>query len=90
VVRPGQLAYLEVGRGELVLSAADPTRVLRGGEPFTEPVLMRWYFAVRSRGELDRAYRRWESGDRGSAGSAPRWPASWPSRPFWARPTQPG
>lgn len=63
VVRPGQLAYLGVGRGELVLSAADPTRVLLGGEPFAEPVLMWWYLVVRSRGELDRAYRQWESGD---------------------------
>jgi redox-sensitive bicupin YhaK (pirin superfamily) len=63
VVRPGQLAYLGVGRDELVLSAADPARVLLlGGVPFPEPVLMWWNFVVRSRDELDRAYRQWESG----------------------------
>jgi quercetin 2,3-dioxygenase len=63
VVRPGQLAYLGAGRGELVLSAAEPARVLLlGGEPFSEPVLMWWNFVVRSRDELDRAYRQWESG----------------------------
>jgi quercetin 2,3-dioxygenase len=63
VVRPGQLAYLGAGRGELVLSAAEPARVLLlGGEPFGEPVLMWWNFVVRSRDELDSAYRQWESG----------------------------
>jgi redox-sensitive bicupin YhaK (pirin superfamily) len=62
VVRPGQLAYLGTRRGELVLSAADPTRVLLlGGEPFAEPILMWWNFVVRSRDELDSAYRQWES-----------------------------
>ena len=63
VVRPGQLAYLGAGRGEVVLSAAMPARVLLlGGEPFGEPVLMWWNFVVRSRDELDSAYRQWESG----------------------------
>ena len=63
VVRPGQLAYLGAGRAELVLSAAEPARVLLlGGEPFSEPVLMWWNFVVRSRDELDSAYRQWESG----------------------------
>jgi quercetin 2,3-dioxygenase len=63
VVRPGQLAYLGAGRAELVLSAAEPARVLLlGGEPFSEPVLMWWNFVARSRDELDSAYRQWESG----------------------------
>ena len=64
VVRPWALAYLGVGRGELVLSAAERARVLLlGGEPFGEPVLMWWNFVVRSRDELDAAYRQWEEGD---------------------------
>jgi quercetin 2,3-dioxygenase len=63
VVRPGQLAYLGLGRDQVVLSAADPTRVLLlGGEPLPEPVLMWWNFVVRGREELDSAYRQWESG----------------------------
>jgi quercetin 2,3-dioxygenase len=85
VVRPGQLAYLGVGRDQLVLSAADPTRVLLlGGEPFPEPVLMWWNFVVRRRDELDSAYRHWESGDPrfGRLTSPlPRIPAP---QPFWA------
>jgi quercetin 2,3-dioxygenase len=64
VVRPGQLAYLGVGRAELVLSAADPAQVLLlGGEPFAEPVLMWWNFVVRDRDELDSAYRQWQADD---------------------------
>jgi redox-sensitive bicupin YhaK (pirin superfamily) len=64
VVQPGQLAYLGQGRAEMVLSAAEPTRVLLlGGEPFGEPIRMWWNFVVRTRDELDAAYRQWESGD---------------------------
>ena len=90
VVRPGQLAYLGVGRGELVLSAADPTRVLLGGEPFAEPVLMWWYLVVRSRGELDRAYRQWESGDPRFGRLRSPLARILTSATVWARPTQPG
>jgi redox-sensitive bicupin YhaK (pirin superfamily) len=64
VVRPGELAYLGQGRDEVALSAAEPTRLLLlGGEPFAEPVLMWWNFVVRSRDELDRAYRQWQAGE---------------------------
>jgi redox-sensitive bicupin YhaK (pirin superfamily) len=64
VVEPGQLAYLGQGRDQVVLSAAGPTRLLLlGGEPFPEPVLMWWNFVVRSRDELDRAYRQWQADD---------------------------
>jgi quercetin 2,3-dioxygenase len=88
VVRPGQLAYLGIGRGELALSAGDPARVLLlGGEPFGEPILMWWNFVARSRAELEAAYRQWESGDprfgrlRSPLARIPAPP------PFWARPT---
>jgi redox-sensitive bicupin YhaK (pirin superfamily) len=64
VVQPGQLAYLGQGRAEVVLSAAEPTRLLLlGGEPFPEPIRMWWNFVVRTRDELDAAYRQWESRD---------------------------
>ena len=86
--RPGQLAYLGIGRGELALSAGDPARVLLlGGEPFGEPILMWWNFVARSRAELEAAYRQWESGDprfgrlRSPLARIPAPP------PFWARPT---
>jgi redox-sensitive bicupin YhaK (pirin superfamily) len=88
VVRPGELAYLGQGRDQVTLAAAGPTRVLLlGGEPFAEPVLMWWNFVVRSRDELDRAYRQWESGGPrfGRLRSPlPRIPAP---KPFWPRPT---
>ena len=62
VVRPGELAYLGQGRDQVVLSAADPARLLLlGGEPFAEPILMWWNFVVRSRDELDSAYRQWQA-----------------------------
>ena len=88
VVRPGELAYLGQGRDQVTLAAAGPTRVLLlGGEPFAEPVLMWWNFVVRSRDELVRAYRQWESGCPrfGRLRSPlPRIPAP---KPFWPRPT---
>jgi redox-sensitive bicupin YhaK (pirin superfamily) len=87
VVAPGELAYLGRGREELVLTAADPARMLLlGGEPFPEPVLMWWNFVARSREELEAAYRQWESGDpRFGRLRSPlaRIPAP---APFWTRP----
>jgi quercetin 2,3-dioxygenase len=85
VVRPGELAYLGLGRTEMVLSAAEPARVLLlGGEPFGEPIRMWWNFVVRTRDELDSAWRQWESGgDRFGRLKSPlaRIPAP---PPFWA------
>jgi redox-sensitive bicupin YhaK (pirin superfamily) len=85
LVRPGQLAYLGQGRDQLVLSAADPARVLLlGGTPFPEPLLMWWNFVVRDRDELDRAYRHWQADDpRFGRLRSPlaRIPAP---KPFWA------
>jgi quercetin 2,3-dioxygenase len=64
VVRPGELAYLGRGRDQVVLSAAERARLLLlGGEPFGEPILMWWNFVVRSRDELDAAYRQWQADD---------------------------
>jgi len=87
VVRPGQLAYLGAGRSEMVLSAADPARLLLlGGEPFPEPILMWWNFVARTREEIDTAYRQWESADpRFGRLASPlaRIPAP---PPLWARP----
>jgi redox-sensitive bicupin YhaK (pirin superfamily) len=87
VVAPGELAYLGRGREELVLTAADPARMLLlGGEPFPEPVLMWWNFVARSRQELEAAYRQWESGGpRFGRLRSPlaRIPAP---APFWTRP----
>jgi quercetin 2,3-dioxygenase len=71
----------------VVLSAADPTRVLLlGGEPFPEPVLMWWNFVVRSRDELDSAYREWSPGGLrfGRLGSPLAGIPAPP--PFWAPP----
>lgn len=63
VVEPGHLAYLGVGRDEIVLTAAEPTRALLvGGVPFDEPVLMWWNFVARTREEIDSAHRDWAAG----------------------------
>ncbi|MGH9275466.1 MAG: pirin family protein [Acidimicrobiales bacterium] len=60
-VKPGQLAYLGVGRDELVLQASEASRVLLiGGEPFGEEVVMFWNFVGRSREEMIQARADWE------------------------------
>jgi redox-sensitive bicupin YhaK (pirin superfamily) len=85
VVRPGELAYLGIGRDQVVLWAAERARLLLlGGEPLGEPVLMWWNFVVRSRDELDRAWRQWQDDDpRFGRLRSPlaRIPAP---KPFWA------
>ncbi|HEX6010194.1 MAG TPA: pirin-like C-terminal cupin domain-containing protein, partial [Geminicoccaceae bacterium] len=85
VVRPGELAYLGQGRDQVVLSAADPTRLLLlGGEPFAEPILMWWNFVVRSRDELDSAYQHWQA-DNPRFGRLRSPLARIPApKPFWA------
>jgi quercetin 2,3-dioxygenase len=63
-VGPGVLAYLGRGRGEVVLDAAEPARlVLLGGEPFDEQIVMSWNFVGRSRDEVDRAAVDWNAHD---------------------------
>lgn len=63
-VVPGRLAYLGLGRQELVLQAAEPTRaLLLGGEPFEEPIVMWWNFVARSRDDLSAAYAAWQAQD---------------------------
>lgn len=63
-VGPGQLAFLEPGREELVLDAADTAVVmLLGGVPFPDPLVMFWNFVARTTGEIDDAVRRWNAGD---------------------------
>lgn len=63
-VVPGHLAYLGVGRDEISVSAAEPTRLLLlGGTPLTESVFMWWNFVARSRDEVDAAYAHWADQD---------------------------
>ena len=62
-VRPGQSAYLGVGRQEVALAAPDGARVLLlGGVPFEERIVMWWNFVGRSRDEVAQAARQWGSG----------------------------
>jgi hypothetical protein len=64
VVRPGHLAYLGLGRDVLRARVEEPARVLLiGGEPFDEPIVMWWNFVARSREEIERAARQWQSSD---------------------------
>ncbi|QGG93668.1 pirin family protein [Actinomarinicola tropica] len=63
VVRPGEIAYLGLGRDELALGADGPTEaLLLGGEPFPDELAMWWNFVGRDRDELRRAREDWESG----------------------------
>ncbi|MFL6136642.1 MAG: pirin family protein [Frankiaceae bacterium] len=80
VVGPGTLAYLGVGREELVVTATEGTRaLLLGGEPFGEQVLMWWNFVARTKDEIDAARADWQAGDGPRFGrvasAAPRVPA---------------
>ncbi len=63
-VRPGQSAYLGVGRDELSLDAPDGARVLLlGGVPFDEQLVMWWNFVGRSREEVASYAEAWTAAD---------------------------
>ena len=62
-VRPGELAYLGLGRDELPVAADGPTHaVLLGGEPFESELAMWWNFVGRDREELRVARGDWADG----------------------------
>lgn len=68
-VKPGELAYLGVGRDSLTLEVgADVRALLLGGEPFESDVVMWWNFVGRTREEMQAAYEDWSE-------SASRFPA---------------
>jgi hypothetical protein len=78
-VRPGQSAYLGLGRDEVELHAPEGARVLLvGGVPFDEQLVMWWNFVGRSREEIASYAGAWAAGDErfGTvATSLPRIPA---------------
>ena len=78
-VRPGQSAYLGLGRDEVELHAPEGARVLLvGGVPFDEQLVMWWNFVGRSREEIASYAGAWSAGDErfGTvATSLPRIPA---------------
>lgn len=60
VVRPGELAYLGLGRDEVGLATEVATQMfLLGGEPFPDELAMWWNFVGRDRDELRRAREDW-------------------------------
>jgi len=60
VVTPGSLAYVGLGREELVLEAREnSTAMLIGGEPLAEKLMMWWNFVARTQEEIAQAYRDW-------------------------------
>lgn len=64
VARPGQIAWLGVGRSEVEVQARDQARVLvLGGAPFPEKLFMWWNFVARSADEVSGFYSDWR--DRG-------------------------
>ena len=57
---PGRLGYLGIGREEVAIDAAEPTRVmLIGGPPFPEALLMWWNYVARNREEITAAHQAW-------------------------------
>ena len=84
-IEPSRLAYLGLGRGELVIDGDPYARVLLlGGAPFGEQILMWWNFVARTRAEIDDAREDWQSrSDRFGevASSLDRIPAP---RPSWS------
>ena len=85
-VVPGRLAYLGLGRQELVLQAAEPTRaLLLGGEPFEEPIVMWWNFVGRSREELEAAFTDWDTSSERFGRVASRLPRIPTPPPYWMR-----
>ena len=63
-VRPGQSAYLGVGRDELELNADGRARLLLvGGVPFEEQIVMWWNFVGRSREEVASYAAAWGAAD---------------------------
>jgi redox-sensitive bicupin YhaK (pirin superfamily) len=62
-VRPGVLAYLGLGRDELMLGlSAGGRALLLGGTPFGADLLMWWNFVARTRDEVEEAWTDWENG----------------------------
>ncbi|WP_203337248.1 pirin family protein [Nocardioides limicola] len=62
-VKPGELAYLAPGRGQLTLVAgAEPVRaLLLGGPPFGESIVMWWNFVGRSHDEIAGFRDEWQA-----------------------------
>jgi redox-sensitive bicupin YhaK (pirin superfamily) len=87
-VKPGQLAYLGLGRDELPIQAPDTARVLLvGGEPFGEQIVMWWNFVGRSREEMVAARADWEGhGERFADVRTPLGRIAAPATP-WPEPT---
>ena len=62
-VKPGELAYLGLGRQQVGLDVGTEARaLLLGGTPFEADVLMWWNFVARDRDEVVSAYRDWSDG----------------------------
>jgi quercetin 2,3-dioxygenase len=66
-VTPGHLAYLGLGRSELVLGAAggpgaSARLLVLGGVPFPDRLVMWWNFVARTHDEVDEARAAWQSG----------------------------
>jgi redox-sensitive bicupin YhaK (pirin superfamily) len=85
-VVPGQLAYLGLGRFDVVLEAAEPAQmIVFGGVPFTERLSMFWNFVARSHDEIDAAVTDWETGSDRFGPVATPLPRIAAPRPPWAR-----
>ena len=86
-VTPGHLAYLGLGRDELVIDVREASRLmLLGGVPFESEILMWWNFVGRSRDEMNAAYESWSAQDDRFGHVNSSLPIIPTSAPFWKRP----
>ncbi len=61
-IEPGSMIYLESGKSELEITAAENSLlILLGGEPFTESIIMWWNFIGRNHDEIVKMREDWES-----------------------------
>jgi redox-sensitive bicupin YhaK (pirin superfamily) len=71
-LEPGPLLYLGLGRTQLPVAAAEPSRLLLlGGQPFEEQLVMWWNFVGRDHADIVAAREDWTNGSR--FGTVPDW-----------------
>ena len=66
-LRRGELAYLEPGADQILLTVSQSTRILLlGGPPFDEQIVMWWNFIARSHEEIEQWRADWQAEISGS------------------------
>ena len=84
-IERGTMGYLGLGRDEVPIDAAEPSRALLiGGRPFPDELLMWWNYVARTRDEITAAHRAWLAADDRFGPVASLLPRIMTSGPPWA------